>query len=445
MTSGTGSISLSGLLGGVAGQIDTTSLIASLMQAEAIPQQQLKNQLSVQQAMLQAYQAINTRATALQTAAQAVTDPTAWTATAATSSSGTVVASSDGTAAVGSTTFDVLQLAQAQVSTVAANSSGVVVSNPSAGIVITDSTGTQHAISLTSGAATDVATAINQAKVGVQAVVVNTTSGQVLQLSSSTTGAAAAFTSSGFDTPATTIVNAQDAQIGVGNPAAGGYTVASATNTFTNAIPGVTFTVSAVTSGVTISVGSDENGISNKVSALVDAANAASREVTIDSSAGGILQGRFDVSSLVTDIGSSVSQGANGASLKTYGIDIDKNGVISFDAAAFSAAYSKDPAGTQNAVGNFFASSLATTAGNAIAPVTGTVTNDIADATSQSDSLTKQIDAWTSRLSDIQAQLQSKYTAMQTALAKLQSQSTYLTNMLKSMNSGSSSSSSSTG
>ena len=82
MTSGigSGSISLSGLLGGTAGSIDTTALISSLMQAASIPQTQLKDQLTTQQGLMMAYQAINTKLTAMQTAAQAMTDPTAWTA-----------------------------------------------------------------------------------------------------------------------------------------------------------------------------------------------------------------------------------------------------------------------------------------------------------------------------------------------------------------------------
>ena len=47
---------------------------------------------------------------------------------------------------------------------------------------------------------------------------------------------------------------------------------------------------------------------------------------------------------------SAVSDGtAPGSSLKTYGIDIDKIGVMTFD-AAFAAAYAADPAGTQTAI-----------------------------------------------------------------------------------------------
>jgi flagellar hook-associated protein 2 len=432
---GTGSISLTGLLGGTAGQIDTTSLIASLMQAAAVPQNQLKDQLSTQQGLMMAYQAINTKMTALQTAAQALTDPTAWTATAATSSSTGVLASSTGTPVIGTTTFNVVRTASAQTSTVAADGSGNVVSNPAAGITITGADGTAHQIALTSGSTGDVASAINAANLGVRATVVNTDSGTVLQLSSTTTGSNAAFTASGFQSAVQTVVAAQSAQIAVGDPAAGGYTVSSQTNTFADAIPGVTFTVSAAASNVTISVASDEQSLATKMQALVDAANVSRSEIASDTGAGAPLQGTSSMNSLLNSVLSSVSQGtASGGILLKYGIDMDKNGVISFDATAFATAFAADPTGTQTAIAGSFAASLNTTATNAIDPTSGSVTQAMSSITTTENGLNTQITNWTSRLADIQTSLQQKYNAMETALASLQSKQTYLTSMLNSLN-----------
>ena len=80
---------------------------------------------------------VNTRLAALQTAAQAVTDPTLWLASSATSSTDSVVATSDATASVGSTTFSVTRLARTQVTTMTVAGDGTVVSDPGAGITIT--------------------------------------------------------------------------------------------------------------------------------------------------------------------------------------------------------------------------------------------------------------------------------------------------------------------
>ena len=441
MTSGvgSGSISLSGLLGGTAGQINTTALIASLMQAQSVPQNQLKDQLSTQQNVMMAYQALNTKATAMKTAAQALTDPTAWTATAATSSAGSVVASSDGAATPGATTFNVIKTASPQTSTIAADASGNVVGNPAAGITITGADGTAHAISLTTGSASDVAAAINTAGV---ATVVNSDSGTMLQLSSTSPGSNAAFTTSGFDNAAQTIVPAANAQIGVGDPAAGGYTVSSQTNTFTGVIPGVTFTVSAPATAVTISVASDEQSLSTKMQALVDAANVTRSEISADTAQGSPLAGTSSVNSMMTSILSAISSGtASGGSLKPYGIDIDKNGVISFDASAFAAAYNANPAGTQTAIAGSFAKNLDAAANSAVDPVTGSVTLAMSSVKSQESSLNTEITSWTSRLSDIQTRLQQKYTAMETTLAGLQSKQSYLTSMIDSITNTKSSSS----
>ncbi|MCU1659905.1 MAG: Flagellar hook-associated protein 2 [Pseudonocardiales bacterium] len=429
------SFNVSGLLTGAAASIDTTALITQLMQAQALPQTRLKNQLAVQQAIMSAYQAINTKVSAVQTAARALIDPSAWTGTTASSSTPGVLASSTGSAAPGTTSFDVVQLARAQLSTVAADASGNVVGTPSAGITVTSSDGTLHPITLTSGSAVDVAAAINSAQVGVRASVVNADSGPLLQLVSSTTGAAAGFTVTGFSAAPQTVVAAQDAKISVGDPLAGGYAVSSPTNTFSGMIPGVTFSISGIATNVSISVGPDTASISGKVQALVSAANAASTEIASDSSKGAILQGNLDAQTLSQSMLFAVSKGtAAGGSLKPYGIDIDKTGTMSFDAAAFAAAYAADPAGTRTAVAGSFAAALNTTATAATDPTTGAVTQAINSANAQSSTLNHQIDDWTSRLSDIQAGLQAKYTAMQSMLAKLQSQSTFLTSMLTSLN-----------
>jgi flagellar hook-associated protein 2 len=424
------SFNVTGLLGGTAGQLDTTQLVSQLVAAAALPQTNLKNQVTVQQGIASAYQSVSSKVSTMQSAAQALTDPFGWDDTTATSSTASVVASSNTSAQAGTTTFDVLKLAAAQISTVAANGSGTVVTNWSNGISITDGGGAVHQITLSGGSAATVASAINAANVGVRASVVNTDTGTVLQLAASATGTANSFSVSGFDSAAQSVVGASDAQIGVGT-GPGAYTVSSASNTFTGVIPGVTFTVAALATGVSITVGSDESSISGKVKALVDAANAAAGQATSVSSNGAILQGNLDMQTLQQRIVSAVSQGtASGGTLSSYGIDVDKHGVLSFDAAAFATAYANDPSGVQTAVGGSFATALDTVSTQMIDPTNGTITNAITSANDQQTALTKQINDWTDRLNLIQQTLQAKFTAMESALAKLQSQSTYLTSML---------------
>jgi flagellar hook-associated protein 2 len=430
--SSTGSFSMSGLLGGTAGQIDVTSLIAQLMQAEALPQQQLKDQLTAQTSQLTTYQTINSKLAAVLTAGQKLTDVTTWAATSASSSNAAVVATSSAGAPLGSTSFDVLQTAKAQISTVAADASGNVVTDPTQGITVNGT-----AIALTSGAASDVAAAINAASVGVSANVVQTDTGQVLQLTAAKTGVAGSFTASGFSTggvaitPAT-VVAAQDAMIGVGDPNAGGYTVSSSTNSFTDVIPGVTFSVSAPATGVTITVGNGLQAISDAVGSLVGSANAATAEMNTDTAQGAVLASNSTLESITQSMLYSVSRGTStGASLTSYGISMDKNGVLSFDANAFAAAFNADPKGTQSA-NTDFATSLNTTTNNATNPTSGSITESISSCTTTASKLNDEIGTWNDRLSKIKDAYTAKFTAMETALAKMQSQQTYLTSMFKS-------------
>jgi flagellar hook-associated protein 2 len=423
--------SISGLSSG----IDTTSLISQLMTLAAQPQNALKNQLAGEQREISAYQAINTKLSAFSDAATAVQQ--AWGATRASSSSSAVIASTNSTAVAGSSaTFDVLQLATAQISTLAVTAS-TVVSNPPNGIDITDHAGVVHHVTLTDGSAASVAAAVNSAGVGVRAAVVNTDSGQVLQFTASATGVSGSFSISGLDTAPQTLVAAQDAKVAVGNPAAGGYTVSSSTNTFNGVLPGLTFTVGAVASGVTISVGTDAGAISDKVKALVDAANAALGELSTDTGKGAVLEGNYQINSLTQSILAAVSHGAaDGSSFAGYGIQLTSTGTFKFDADAFAAGYADDAAQTQTNLSGL-ASALTGLTSNAsiqtVSPLINSGNAQVAD-------LTKEISDWDSRLATQQTALQAKYTAMEVALSKLNSTSSWLNQALSSMSDNNSSS-----
>src|SRR5690606_7125146 len=135
----------------------------------------------------------------------------------------------------------------------------------------------------------------------------------------------------------------------------GSYTISSSTNTFTGAMPGVTFSVSAaaVGSDVTISVGDDVSALSDKMQALVDAINTAKSGVKTLTAKGGLFQGDSTMNGIGFDLANAISSGtADGKSLSDFGIDMDKDGVVSFNASTFAAAYQSNAAGTLDAIGN---------------------------------------------------------------------------------------------
>jgi flagellar hook-associated protein 2 len=276
---------------GLISGLDTTSLINSLMQAEAIPQTALKHKVTATQAVISAYQSVNAKYAALQTSAELLGKDETWTAVAATSSDASVTVSADATATAASLSFRVTSTATGQISV----SNAVPLDDPATftgyPIEVRDAAGVVvGTVSPVSGSLSDVVTAVNQASAitGVKAAAVQVAPGSYrLQLSSTTAGSQSAFsvnpefaTSAGIGAP---MQQAQDAVIHVG-PATGGYDVTSGSNTFTGVLQGVTFTVSQKDVDVTISTAQDPEALADKVQAFVDARSPGSRPTVTASS-----------------------------------------------------------------------------------------------------------------------------------------------------------------
>jgi flagellar hook-associated protein 2 len=202
-------------------------------------------------------------------------------------------------------------------------------------------------------------------------------------------------------------------------------------------MPGVTFTVSAaaVGSDVSITVGDDVSALSDKMQALVDAINSAKGGIKTLTVKGGLFQGDSTMNGIGFDLANAISSGTvGGKSLSDFGIDMDKDGVVSFNASTFAAAYQSDAAGTLAAVGSGgFATAMRQVSEAASTPVVGSLAVALASDQQKVDDLKTQISKWDDRLAKEHDALVLKYTAMQTAMAKLQSTGTWLTNMFQSI------------
>lgn len=412
------SFSIAGLSSG----IDTTSLISQLMTVAAAPQNALQGQLSQVQKQLSAYQDINTKMAAVKSAADALAIARTWQATTAASSDASIVASGSSTALAGtSTTMSVTQLAQAQVST-AALADPANAANAAAGLDLTIGVSTTH-LNLAGNAATDVVSAINAAGLGIRASLITTSTGSVLQLASTSTGQANSFSISGLSAPVQSLRPAQDATITVGDPANGGYSVTSSSNTFADAIPGVSFTVSKLTTDATLSISSDTTSISNAVAALVNATNTALKTISADTAQGGVLTGDTTLNALTEKLLGVVSAGAGGKSFATAGVDITSTGTLTFNADSFAAAFAANPALVQSQLQTSLSAGFSSVGDGATNGASGSLTQVITSDNSQISSLNKRITNWTSKLAGQKLSLQTKYAAMEAALSKLKSQS----------------------
>jgi len=430
-------------IGGLVSGIDTSTLIDQLISAASQPQVAEQNQLARLQATDTMYQAVNSFMSSIGAKAATLADPNTWKGTTVASSDPSIVATGSATAQPGAyTTFSVTQVATAQVTTMAV--SGATVADPASGINVVGSDGVSHNIAIADGSPATVAQAINGAGLGVRAALISTDGGQVMQFTSTATGSAAAFSVTGLSGPTNDLVSAQNAKIQVGTASNGGYTVSSATNTFTNAIPGVTFTVSAPVSNVTLSVASDEKSISDSVQAMVNSVNSALTEITNDTAKGQFLQGDSTVLSLQQSLLSVISAGTtNGGSFGTYGISLTSTGQLTFDPSAFASAYAADPTGTQTALQGSLAPAFTKVASSATDTATGSITQLLSSDSDQEKQLTTEIADWTTKLADQKTALQQKFADMETALSKLKSEGSYLDSIFGTSSSSSSNSSSS--
>lgn len=429
-------------IGGLISGLDTTTLISQLMQVAAAPQTRLKTTLSTTNARITAAQGINAKAASMTTLAADLAKATTYTTAAAKSSSTAVSATVTGTPAATSLTFSVTQLASAY--SVASGHLPATTTGATT-FAITSHDGTAHSVTADSNSPADLVKAINASDAGVSATSITDSTGSRLVLTSKTTGATTDFTISGLSTTDAdvTLRTGSDAVVDLG----GGITVSSATGTFTNLIDGVSVTPSALADGVTVSTAVDTNSISSKVSSLVASMNAVLSDVsfhtkapaagtTASATTGGLLAGNGTMRELSNQILDTVSSNAGADSAALAGLEVTRDGQVTFDATKFNTLYTNNPAQAQ-AVLTAFGTAVQGVGKAASDKGSGTVTAFITGSQSTAKTLTDRISDWNVRLSAKQSTLTAQYTALETSLSKLKSQSDSLTQALASLTSSS--------
>jgi flagellar hook-associated protein 2 len=467
------SSSVDGLVSG----LSTSSMISQMMQVEAAPQTKLKTKVETAQTAVTSYQSVNTKLKALKSAAEAVGSMGSWRALKTNSTSEGVTATATGGLAgmTGSVKFDVSSVARAQTTILKVADTAAEQVFPSS---ITIQPGTWSPDADADGVdeftpvgdpvtvtvpdprkADNLTSAVNSAGAGIRAYTVTTSGTEgVVQFSSMKSGAANGFQISGLEGfgtggSGTETTSGTDAELTMNKGTASEYKVTSSTNTFSGVMPGVTLSVSKKEPDVTVEATADTTAVSDKFKALVEAANAALTEIktqtTYDTETrkGSPLTGDFTIRQMNQAVLSMVSGGlsydktvgtdADGndikepvgfGSLGQLGISLNRDGMLAFDAAAFNKAYNEDPAKIQEA-GMAFGSQVRALADKQSNTVTGVITG----RKSEIDSLNTQIDNWDIRLSTRRQALQRQYAALETALGKLNNQSSWLSGQIGSL------------
>jgi flagellar hook-associated protein 2 len=213
-------------------------------------------------------------------------------------------------------------------------------------------------VSTGNGSLADVVANINASGTDITASAVQTgTDSYVLQLASSQTGASndltidpSAFSSSSLGTLQVASAGT-DAQIQVGG--AGGYTLTSATDTFSGLLPGLTVTANQVSATpVTVTVATDASALAGKVQTMVTDANTVLADVqkyagyNEATKQGGPLMGSAVLQNLTNQVESIIASVTGTSTLgnaENIGITLGANGTLSFDKTTFENAVAANP------------------------------------------------------------------------------------------------------
>jgi flagellar hook-associated protein 2 len=437
-------------ISGLASGLDTASIIDQLMQLEAATQNKLKTRVTTEQSKVTALQQLNTKLAALATSAgklAGVSSSTGtWATLQATSSNSAVSVTATSSATPGTFNVTVGQTALThQLAFLDAHASTDVVTGSGTDVLIKRPGLPDVPISTDGGTLEQLVAAINAANAGVHATMVKVgTSGGTdqfrLLVESTTTGGAGTFDLTAADGGSllggATVRAGRDASISIG-----GIEATSTTNTFANIVPGVTITLgSAATGTADVAVTRDAATRSTAVKSLVTDINAILDSVQTTTannstaSKAGVLSGDSTVHSVADKLLDAIYP-ADGTSMASYGIQVDRFGKVVFDEAKFAAAYQADPDAVTAAFtgADGFASRVQKVAEGASDKYAGSITSAINGHTSTITRLTDSIAEWDDRLELRRSSLERQYTALETALSQMQSQSSWLSSQLSSL------------
>lgn len=454
---------------GVGSSLPLDTLLEQLMTVERQPITQIETRKSSTQTKLSAYGTLKSSLASLQTAAEALNTKAKFSAFTATVADTTVAsAAASGSAAAGSYSLEVSQLAQSQKvksAGYAATSSTIATGTFTIDIGkyaedgttdFTASKTTNITIDSSNNTLAGLRDAINSANAGVTATIVNDggSSPYRLVLTASASGTANSFRTSGLSgfsytedaTPApsndlSSIQVAKDAKFKLD-----GIDIVKSSNVVTDAIDGVTLTLSKTNVGAatTLNVNTDVSGEKAKIDAFIKAYNDVIGLMKSQSAynetnkTAGPLNGDATLRSIQSQLRGIVGGTLGGSGmtrLSDAGIKINVDGTLTADSTKLEAAL-KDP--TKD-VGALFAK-VGSTSG--FADQVASAVKEMIDSdgllTSRTDGLNstiknfdKRIEEMEKRLELVETRYKRQFAALDTMIAGLNSTSSYLAQQLE--------------
>jgi flagellar hook-associated protein 2 len=438
-SSSSSGIDLSALLEAATGAssegIDVNEAVSAAVSAAEAPEQQWESQQTILQNQTTALNQIQSAATNLDNDMQSLNGLTGPLSSMTVSSSNSSIVSAS--AASGSTAGNHVVV----VNNLAATdtwSSSIVASATTAlaagSFTITPAGGTATTISTGTGTSTltDVANTINSDDLGVTASVVTDATGSRLAIVSNTSGSAADFTV----TAGTGGLSFTEAAPGANaSLTVDGLTIASASNTITGVIPGLTLNLLSASPGtqVSLSVAPDESQASAAINQFVSDYNTLIGDLNTQFTDTGSGEGPLGSDSTVRNLQSELlgalgytATGTDGitTSLASMGISVGNDGTLSVDSSTLSTALQNNFSDVQNFFQgtslNGFANSLDQQLTSFISPADGAFTVDLQSISNQNSDLQTDISNFqTNYITPLQTQLQASYSNAEILLQQL--------------------------
>ena len=450
---------------GIGTGVDLQSMLTKIMAAERIPINTLDTRISDTNSKISVYGTLKSKLDALKSAAETLQYPSRLSAIAATSSDTTVMTSSAAfNAPIGSYSMAVTQLASAQKSFSVAYSAGTTFGPGALNFTVAGQAATTVELADDPVGHPDgytlqeVGASINNAKIGVTATVITTSSGEQrmvltgdksgdgngFSLTSTMTPSGGQASLDSFDTltPGLNRASATNALMTID-----GIEVSSSTNVFSPTGTGLTLTALKLgTSEITVQNSSDT--ITKAAQAFVDAFNAVATTVKSNSGfnaatkTGQAFAGDMAARTVLDTLGnarSSMPPELSDATFKTLaslGITIQRTGLLSLDTSKLNSAISNSPGEavkTLNAYGAAFNSAITNMLGT-----NGTVANRINSLNAAVTRLTENKDAMEIRVGLIEKRYRAQFTALDKLVSSMQTVSASLGQQLATLPTGSS-------
>lgn len=456
---------------GVGSGLDAESIVTKLVALERQSINKLESSNSALQTKISSYGKVQSAVSSLKEAAQKLTDPAMWNATAATSSDNAAVSfSTTPGASTGNYSVGVNSLASSQsvvsnttfASSAALVGAGSLVIDPGTwtGNTFSAKANSQITIEVTStDTLASVRDKINSANAGLTATIVNDATGSRLVMTSKDTGLTNGFrvqsglSSLAYDPQNGTTGTTRNQIASNAEATINGITVKSSSNTFADVLSGISFTVGKTTSSpVSVSVTQDTTAISKAITDFASAYSSLTSMLTTNtkydeaSKKAGTLQGDSMAVSTLNRfrslLGNAYASSATFTTLSAIGLETKAGGVLSVNTNKLTGTL-----GTNLAeVRKFFSNNDATESSkNGFAVMVRDLSSNLLGTdgaiTTRTDGLNgtvklngKRMEQLETKAALYEKRLRAQYTALDQAMANITTQSNLVSQMITTFN-----------